>query len=98
MEHICETCKWYNPKLTVVEKEECEGCCDSNDKWESKLTDDDFEKVCEFLLKNTNGDYTKEAYIALYIVLYTWYIIKGSEVRPILTGDYTISWEKVFKC
>ena len=25
-EHTCDTCKWYNPKLTYIEKEECCGC------------------------------------------------------------------------
>ena len=35
-EHTCDTCKWYNPKLTYIEKEECHGCCSWNDKWEER--------------------------------------------------------------
>ena len=35
-EHTCDTCKWYNPKLTYIEKEECHGCCSWNDKWEEE--------------------------------------------------------------
>ena len=31
-EHTCDTCKWYNPKLTYIEKEECHGCCSWNDR------------------------------------------------------------------
>lgn len=34
--HICETCKWYKPTLSHIEKEECHGCCSWNDKWEKK--------------------------------------------------------------
>jgi hypothetical protein len=35
-EHTCDTCKSNYKGYDVTMKEECEGCCSWNDKWEPK--------------------------------------------------------------
>lgn len=59
-----------------------------------KLTEEDFEKACDFLISMRKEENRREVNVALYCILDKWFNTKEASIRPILKPHYTVSWEE----